>query len=86
MRRLILIVIIVGLLYWQWDNIASLANKTFDLFGWGFIFLVIAFITLVVVMWRRKVKVTIYHWNQWLGGIVFTLTAWGILAFFELGR
>jgi S-DNA-T family DNA segregation ATPase FtsK/SpoIIIE len=84
-RRLILIVIIIGLLYWQWPNINLLANKTFDLFGWGFVFLVAAFVTLIVVVWRRKLLASIYHWNQCLGGIVFTLVAWGIIAFFQLG-
>jgi len=84
-RRLILIVIIVALLLWQWKHITSLAAETFTLFGWGVIFLVGAFVTLVVVIWRRKVLSAIYHWNQWLGGIAFIFAAWGILAFFELG-
>ena len=84
-RRLILILIIIGVLYWQWPNILLLADKTFALFGWGFVFLIAALVTLVVVIWRRKVLATIYHWNQWLGGIAFTLTAWGIMAFWGLG-
>jgi len=84
-RRLILVVIIIALLYWQWNNITSLANKTFSLFGWGFVFLIAALVTLIVVIWRRKVLSAIYHWNQWLGGIAFTLAAWGIMAFFQLG-
>ncbi len=84
-RRLILIVIIIGVLYWQWPNILLLADKTFALFGWGFIFLIAALVTLIVVIWRRKVLATIYHWNQWLGGIAFTLTAWGIISFWGLG-
>jgi len=84
-RRLILIVIIIGLLYWQWPNINLLANETFALFGWGFLFLIATFITLVVVIWRRKILASIYHWNQWLGSFAFTLAAWGIMAFFQLG-
>jgi S-DNA-T family DNA segregation ATPase FtsK/SpoIIIE len=84
-RRLILIVIIIGLLYWQWPNIQLLADKTFALFGWGFIFLIATFVTLVVVIWRRKVLASIYHWNQWLGSFAFTLAAWGIISFWGLG-
>jgi S-DNA-T family DNA segregation ATPase FtsK/SpoIIIE len=84
-RRLILILIIIGLIYWQWDNINLLANETFALFGWGFVFLVATFITLVVVIWRRKILASIYHWNQWLGSFAFTLAAWGIIAFWGLG-
>jgi S-DNA-T family DNA segregation ATPase FtsK/SpoIIIE len=84
-RRLILILIIIALLYWQWPNINLLANETFALFGWGFLFLLATFITLVVIIWRRKVLASIYHWNQWLGSFAFTLAAWGIMAFWGLG-
>jgi S-DNA-T family DNA segregation ATPase FtsK/SpoIIIE len=84
-RRLILIIIIIGLLYWQWANITLVANETFALFGWGFVFLIATFITLVVVIWRRKILASIYHWNQWLGGIAFALAAWGIMSFWGLG-
>jgi len=84
-RRLILIIIIIGLIYWQWPNITLLASETFALFGWGFIFLLATLITLVVVIWRRKVLTSIYHWNQWLGSFAFTLAAWGVLAFCGLG-
>ena len=84
-RRLILILIIIALLFWQWKNITSLADKTFALFGWGFVFLVGAFGTLIVVVLRQKILAVIYHWNQWLGGIAFVFAVWGIIAFWELG-
>jgi len=84
-RRLILILIIIALVYWQWPNINLLANETFALFGWGFIFLIATFITLVVVIWRRKVLSSIYHWNQWLGSFALTLAAWGVMAFWGFG-
>ena len=88
-RRLILVVIIAGLLFWHWSTItswaASVKDGTLELFGWGLLFLVMAFGTLVGIVWGRRVLSVIYHWNQWLGGIAFTLTAWGILAFFQLG-
>jgi S-DNA-T family DNA segregation ATPase FtsK/SpoIIIE len=84
-RRLILIVVIIGVLYWQWGNILLVAGKTFDLFGWGFIFLIATFVTLVTVIWRRKVLASIYHWNQWIGSFIFTLAAWGVISFWKLG-
>ena len=84
-RRLILIVVIIGLLYWQWGNIILVAGKTFDLFGWGFIFLIATFVTLVTVIWRRKVLSSIYHWNQWVGSFIFTFAAWGVISFWGLG-
>jgi len=88
-RRLILVVIIVALLYWHWSTIAAWAagvrDSTLALFGWGLLFLVMAFGILVGVLWGRRVLSVIYHWNQWLGGVAFILAAWGILAFFRLG-
>jgi S-DNA-T family DNA segregation ATPase FtsK/SpoIIIE len=88
-RRLILAIIIAGLLFWHWSTITAWADSvwdsTSDLFGWGLLFLVIAFGMLVVGAWRWGVPSLIYHWNQWLGGAAFILTAWGILAFCEVG-
>ncbi len=88
-RRLIAAVIIVALLVWHWSTItswaASVRDSTLDLFGWGLLFLVLAFGTLVWIVWGRRALSVIYHWNQWLGGIAFIFAAWGILAFFELG-
>jgi S-DNA-T family DNA segregation ATPase FtsK/SpoIIIE len=88
-RRLILIVLIVALLYWQWSAIASITNafaqRIWELFGWGLVFFDIALLALVVVLWRRKLSLLVQHWNQWLGSIVFILAAWGIIAFFHWG-
>ncbi len=72
-RRLILLVIIISLLFWQWSTItswaASVRESTLELFGWGLVFIIIAFGILVGVVWGRRVLSLIYHWNQWLGGI-----------------
>jgi len=88
-RRLILLVIIISLLIWQWSALtswaASVRDSTLELFGWGLVFIIIAFGILVGVVWGRKVLSVIYHWNQWLGGIAFILAILGILAFFRLG-
>jgi S-DNA-T family DNA segregation ATPase FtsK/SpoIIIE len=88
-RRLILVVIIVALLYWQWANLrswgAGVVDSTVGLFGWGLVFIVITIGTLVGVLWRRKLSLLTRRWNYWLGGIFFTLAAWGILAFLNLG-
>ncbi len=88
-RRLILLVLIVALLFWQWSAVTlwanNIAGNTLRLFGWGLVLIIIALGTLVWVIWRRKLSSLIYHWNQWLGGIAFILAAWGILALFNLG-
>jgi len=88
-RRLILVVVIVAVLFWQWSTLTSWAaavrDRTLELFGWGLVFVLIAFGILVGVVWGRRVLSLIYHWNQWLGGAAFILAIWGILAFFWLG-
>ena len=84
-RSLILVIIIVALLFWQWPNITLLATDILALFGWGLIFIAIAIGTIVGLVWRRKLLSLIYHWNQWLGSIACILAVWGILALFDLG-
>jgi S-DNA-T family DNA segregation ATPase FtsK/SpoIIIE len=88
-RRLIWAVIIVGLAFWYWTTITAWAASVWDgtlaLFGWGLVFLVLAFGVLMGIVWGQRVLSFIYHWNQWLGGVVFTLVAWGIMAFFGVG-
>jgi hypothetical protein len=88
-RRLILLVLIVALLFWQWSAVTSWANniasKIWGLFGWGLVLIIVAIGVLGWVIWRRKLSSLVYRWNQWLGGIAFILAAWGILALFYLG-
>lgn len=88
-RRLILTVIFLGLLIWHWTTVtnwvSSVWDGTLDLFGWGLLFLVMAFGFIIGVVWGRRVLSVIYHWNQWLGGVAFVFTVWGILAFLGLG-
>ena len=65
---LVLAVIIVALAYWQWANLVSWASdvrdSTLRLFGWGLVFIAIAVVTLVWVVWRRKLSSFIYHGNR----------------------
>jgi S-DNA-T family DNA segregation ATPase FtsK/SpoIIIE len=88
-RCLIAAVIIVGLAFWHWTTITAWAASVWDgtlaLFGWGLGFLVLAFGVLMGIVWGQRVLSFIYHWNQWLGGAVFILVAWGIMAFFGVG-
>jgi S-DNA-T family DNA segregation ATPase FtsK/SpoIIIE len=88
-RRVILLVIVLALLFWQWSRLTawvnSIAGNTLELFGWGLLLIVIAIGILVWMVWQRRLSSLIYHWNQWLGGIAFILAVWGILAFFRLG-
>ena len=83
------LIAIAALLIWLWPKLTSWAinlwDKTWNLFGWGLVIIAVAAGTLAILIWRRKLRILIYHWNQWLGSIAFTLVVWGILAFFNLG-
>ncbi|MBI2979599.1 MAG: DNA translocase FtsK [Chloroflexi bacterium] len=87
--RITLGVIIIGLLYWQRTNLVSLANSIttaiWSLFGWGLALIALAIGTLVAVVWLGKLPSLLHQGNRWLGGIVFTLALWGVLALFNLG-
>ncbi|MDD5038795.1 MAG: DNA translocase FtsK [Dehalococcoidales bacterium] len=84
--RLILLVVIIALLFWQWNNlvwwVTGVINNTLWLFGWGLVFIAVAIGTIVVMIWRRELSFVIHHWYQFLGGIAFALAIWGILAYF----
>jgi DNA segregation ATPase FtsK/SpoIIIE, S-DNA-T family len=88
-RILLLTAIIAWLAWWQWPRISAwcsdVAAAAWGLFGWGIVVLALALLTIIVIIWRHNTLRVIYHWNQWLGGIAFVLTAWGMLAFFGLG-
>ncbi|MBA7680631.1 hypothetical protein ES703_88952 [subsurface metagenome] len=93
-RRLMLIVVVVAVLFWQWNRLASwftgVTESTVELFGWGLILIAVAIIVVVGMIWRRQLSALarrwkLYQWNKWLGAIAFILAIWGILARFGLG-
>ncbi len=93
-RRLILVLAILALLFWQWDRLASwvtdVKETTVGLFGWGLVLIAVALIIAMGVIWRRQLSALVhrwklYQWNKWLGAASFILAVWGILALFDLG-
>jgi len=93
-RRLILLVAIVAVLFWQWSAltswVASIKGSALELFGWGLVLIAIAVIIIIGMLWRRQLSALarrwrLYQWNKWLGAIAFILTIWGTLALFKLG-
>ena len=94
--RVLITVIIVVLLFWQWPNIISwasgVASGTFDFLGWGLILIAVFFLAITVALLFQKLSPIIsklspiiFHLHQWLGGMSLVLAAWGVLAFFNLG-
>ncbi len=84
-----LVLIVVLVLWWFRQEIASwftdTVNGIWNLLGWGLLLIGIAIVTLLGLLRWRKLSLLTRHWNKCLGGIVFALVAWGILALFGLG-
>ena len=95
MRRLILLTLILAVLFWQWEALASWADEvtesTLGLFGWGGLILItVAVIIVIGLVFRQRLSAFIqrwklYQWNKWLGATAFLFAVWGILALFDLG-
>jgi S-DNA-T family DNA segregation ATPase FtsK/SpoIIIE len=77
-RRLILIVVVVALLYVIWD-------RMFALLGYGLVLIAIVLGLLVWVSWQHRFSMLKHRWNWVLGGISLFFAVWGILAFSALG-
>jgi DNA segregation ATPase FtsK/SpoIIIE, S-DNA-T family len=88
LTRLLVLVAIVGLIWWQWANISSwIAGTTtgiVQLFGWGIIIFSLAVLVFVEVLLTKPV-LFIRHWNKWIGAILFLVAIWGILGFCPAG-
>jgi S-DNA-T family DNA segregation ATPase FtsK/SpoIIIE len=93
-RRFILLVAILSVLFWQWDRVSSWVNEvtesTLGLLGWGLVLIAIAVLIIAGIIFRRQISAFIirwklYQWNKWLGAASFFFAVWGILALFELG-
>jgi DNA segregation ATPase FtsK/SpoIIIE, S-DNA-T family len=65
--------------------IADTAESIWELFGWGLLFILLAVITFIFLIARKKFTSLFRHWNRWLGAIAVIFAAWGILAFYQLG-
>ena len=93
-RRLLLFVIILTLLFWQWSAISSWASDitdtTLGMFGWGLVLIVVAVIVVTAIIFRRRLldfirRWKLYQWNKWLGATALFLAVWGLLALLGMG-
>jgi S-DNA-T family DNA segregation ATPase FtsK/SpoIIIE len=78
-RRIIMVVVIIALMAIFWGGISSAYSDLVRLFGWGLVFILGAFITLVVLVWRRRLDTLARYWNYWLGGVAFVFAVWGVM-------
>ena len=84
--RVLLLVVLAGLIYWQWNNITSWIHQTtvgvFQLFGFGLALVTLALMILIEFALVKPVWFLRY-WNKWIGGIIFFTAVWGTLGFFK---
>ncbi len=89
------VLILIGLAIWAiiqndvWSQVTSWYDGVYsnvkDAVGLGIIFIILAILTLIFLIWRRKLSSLFRNGLKWLGVIVIVFAAWGILAFFDLG-
>ncbi|MFC1917747.1 DNA translocase FtsK [Chloroflexota bacterium] len=88
-RQILLVIVILIVLAWQWDNILNAGQNAWEnlmgFFGWGILFILAAIVTLIVLILRKKLALLIFRGNWWLGAAALILAAWGILAFGDFG-
>jgi DNA segregation ATPase FtsK/SpoIIIE, S-DNA-T family len=64
---------------------ATVTKGTFDLFGWGLLFILLAVLAIIWLVLQKKPALLFRRWNYWLGAIVYIFFIWGILGFVNLG-
>lgn len=93
-RRFLILVSVMAVLFWQWDNIAAwldeITENTLGLFGWGLVLMVLAAIIVTGIIFRRQIsdfiiRWKLYQWNKWMGAAAFFFAIWGVLALSNLG-
>jgi S-DNA-T family DNA segregation ATPase FtsK/SpoIIIE len=93
-RRTIILIVVLAVLFWQWDNIAAwfegIAESTLGLFGWGLVLIALTVAIIAGIIFRRQIsdfiiRWKLYQWNKWLGAAAFLFAIWGVLALFGLG-
>ena len=80
------LVVLIGLaIYFTHSVITDWYNSVFEAvenaIGWGIIFVALALITLIFLIWRGNILSLFRNWNRWLGAISLLFAAWGIMAF-----
>ena len=89
-RRFILVVGIIGLLYYFRPRLVSWTTAAWEdiltSFGFGLIIIAIALGIVIWVIWRGHFSASARRWNWFVGGILLALAVWGALSFFAPER
>lgn len=83
------VIVILAIVFVPWREIsgwiADTAEFIWNLFGWGLLFPVMALLTLILLIVRRRILLLFKYWYRWLGIISVAFAIWGILAFLQMG-
>jgi S-DNA-T family DNA segregation ATPase FtsK/SpoIIIE len=86
--KIILAVVIIGVMAWQWPNITASASAAADnvlrLFGMGLPLLIVGITIMTIVLVKRKAP-GLVRFRQWWGGLLLIFAVWGMLAYGGLG-
>lgn len=89
-RNLILIIIVIGLLYWFQNPLLIWSLKIWEsllaLLGAGLALIAITIVVLIWIIRQQRFSVFWQRWNWWCGGIALALAVWGLFAFFTPGE
>lgn len=85
-RRLILIAVIAGALYYFRSQLFSWTTAAWEnifiSLGFGLVLVAIALGVIIWVIWRGQFSASLRRWNWFVGGILLALAVWGTLSLF----
>jgi len=65
--------------------VQNTASNIWDTFGWGLLIIAVAILTLIWLIWQRRLLSLFRRWYRWLGVIALAIAAWGILGLRDIG-
>jgi S-DNA-T family DNA segregation ATPase FtsK/SpoIIIE len=72
-----------------WDDVkdwlSDVTGGVWDTLGYGIILILVSILILAFLIWKKKVPPFFSNLFKWLGAITLFFTAWGILAFLDIG-
>ncbi|MBE0481442.1 MAG: DNA translocase FtsK [Dehalococcoidia bacterium] len=76
LRTVVIACVIVLIAFFR----SFISNLIFETIGLALVLWAIWVIVFIILFWRHKWNACRKHWNVWLGALVFTFAAWGILS------
>lgn len=72
-----------------WDDVkdwlSDVTGGVWDILGYGMVLILLSILILAFLIWKKKIPSLFGNLLKWLGTISLFFTAWGILAFLDIG-